>query len=130
MKLIEVWHREMAGMKLVAVVNVSDVHPDLQDWELLEFAWRWTNNVEGSWSRPEFLPSGPGALAAGRNQFLGLPSSKNGDFNEHVHVVGELPGIRSSSVGDIFVLIEDGQPEQPYEVAGCGFRKLEEVAVA
>ena len=66
--------------------------------EALEYAYRWTNNVAGSWSRTDI--------------------EDNGDANDDVEVVkpvGEL-GHRSTSVGDYMRV--DGSL---YRVAMAGF---------
>ena len=116
-RLIEVWHRQEASMQLVAVVEIVSPHPERQDWELLEYAWRWSNNVEGSWSRPADL----GGMA-------------NGDFNDRVHVLAELPvhqgklyGLRSSMVGDVFVLGDAGnaEPSHAYAAQSFGFGEID-----
>ena len=73
--------------------------------EALEYAWRWTNNVEGSWSR-------------------GADNGQNADFNPAVAVIepnyvdaaGKEWGRRSSMVGDVF-----GIGTHSYTVAPAGF---------
>jgi hypothetical protein len=74
----------------------------------LEFAYRWTNNINGSWSLPDLKP--------------------NGDFNPAVTVTAPLPvvdgrtlGHRSSMMGDRFIL--DGKP---YRVDFVGFTPEDE----
>jgi hypothetical protein len=85
-------------------VNVDNLNIN----ESLEYAWRYTNNVDGSWS-------------------LKLGS----DASHNVEVIGNLPvidgkefGIRSSSIGDIFIIGED-----EYMVDIIGFKKLEDPVV-
>lgn len=93
---IEVHHMTGLGLTHVATVDAPD---NLTLEGALEYAWRWTNNVEGSWSIKEAWLSG----------------QENGDFNErvevtaplHVDPAGKTWGHRSSMVGDIFVA--DGQ---------------------
>ena len=72
--------------------------------EALEYAYRWTNNVAGSWSRRDI--------------------EDNGDANDMVTVVkpvGEL-GHRSSSVGDYMRV--DGDL---YRVAMMGFEPADAI---
>lgn len=92
----------------VALVEVDDA---MSVEEQLEYAYRWTNNVMGSWSiQSEFLSSG-----------------KNGDYNENVTVMAPLPvddrgqewGLRSTSMGDQMLI-----GNTKYEVAMCGFEKI------
>lgn len=80
--------------------------------EALEYAYRWTNNVMGSWSikKQKFEDGEP-----------------NGDFNPNVKVVADLHvdesgkawGLRSTSVRDMMHV--DGRS---FEVAGFGFTEL------
>ena len=69
----------------------------------LEYAYRWTNNVMGSWSRDDI--------------------EDNGDFNPAVKRVADLHedgmGLRSTSVGDMMHV--DGRS---FEVAMMGFTEL------
>ena len=92
----------------VALVEVDD---NMSVEEQLEYAYRWTNNVMGSWSiQSEFLSSG-----------------ENGDYNENVTVIAPLPveyrvqewGLRSTSMGDQMLV-----GNTKYEVAMCGFEKI------
>ena len=76
--------------------------------EALEYAYRWTNNVEGSWSRSDI--------------------EGNGDANDDVEVInppapGEY-GYRSTSVGDYMKV--DGTL---YRVAMMGFEPAETIQV-
>ena len=78
---------------------------DLDD--ALEYAYRYTNNVMGSWSIKE-------------RELGGMP---NGDFNDDVTVLYTRPdgmGQRSTMMGDH--LIVDGVT---YKVAMMGFKKVE-----
>ena len=74
----------------------------------LEYAYRWTNNVMGSWSRKEEVFE---------------DGSANGDLNDNVVVKAPLHeggmGLRSTSVGDMMHV--DGRS---FEVAGFGFTEL------
>ena len=80
--------------------------------EALEYAYRWTNNVMGSWSIKK------------KNFEDGEP---NGDFNPNVKVMADLHvdesgkawGLRSTSVRDMMHV--DGRS---FEVAGFGFTEL------
>jgi hypothetical protein len=76
--------------------------------EALEYAYRWTNNVMGSWSRKEEVFE---------------DGSANGDLNANVTVKAPLHeggmGLRSTSVGDMMHV--DGRS---FEVAGLGFTEL------
>ena len=80
--------------------------------EALEYAYRWTNNVMGSWSIKK------------QNFEDGEP---NGDFNPNVKIVADLHvdesgkawGLRSTSVRDMMHV--DGRS---FEVAGFGFTEL------
>ena len=76
--------------------------------EALEYAYRWTNNVMGSWSR---------------KQEIFEDGSANGDLNANVVVKAPLHeggmGLRSTSVGDMMHV--DGRS---FEVAGLGFTEL------
>jgi len=85
----------------VAEVQVAD---DISDADALEFAFRWTNNTNGSWSGGERDYSNP-------------------DYNADVEVLEPLPvangreyGHRSSMVGDVF-----GLGPRAYKVMSCGF---------
>ena len=90
----------------VAFVEVGDRTGD----DALEYAYRWTNNVMGSWSiKQEFLDG-----------------HENGDYNEDVTVMAALPeyngrkmGLRSTSMGDYMLL--DGVK---YRVAMVGFEEV------
>jgi hypothetical protein len=86
----------------VAFVEVGDRIGE----EALEYAFRWTNNVMGSWSIKE--------------EYLG--NTKNGDFNEDVTVLYNRPdgmGQRSTSMGDQMLL-----GTTKYKVAAFGFEEI------
>ena len=94
--LIEVFH----GDDQVAIV----ITPDDNVESALDYAFRWTQNLEGSWSRPE-----------------------NPDHNDRVTVVAPLPvrngktyGLRSSMVGDLFITAAG----ERYRCASFGWDKL------
>jgi len=90
-------------------ITVAEVETTLTEVdEALEYAYRWTNNVMGSWSRPEKTFSN------------GEP---NGDFNPAVTRIAPLHddgmGLRSTSMGD--EMIVNGKT---YTVAMMGFEEV------
>ena len=101
----------------VAVVTADPVSasPVTTESEALDYAYRWTNNLEGSWSK--------------KMAWLYDSSNKmfdNGDFNVDVEVVAPLPkvdgkvfGLRSSMMGDKFVV--NGKE---FAVATFGFDEI------
>ena len=91
------------------VVAFVDVDESLPLINKLEYAYRWTNNVMGSWSiKKEFFDDG----------------EPNGDFNPNVKVMAPLHeggmGLRSTSVGDQMLI-----GNKKYGVARMGFETLE-----
>ena len=83
--------------------------------ETLEYCYRWTNNIAGSWSKDEILTGDNGETI------------NNGDYNKNVKVVSDLPvydgktyGMRSTSVGDQMLI-----GNQKYVVAGVGFKTID-----
>ena len=95
------------------VVAFVDVDPSLSLNKKLEYAYRWTNNVMGSWSiKKEFFEDG----------------EPNGDFNPNVTVMKPLEkddsgkewGHRSTSMGDQMLV-----GNKKYVVAMMGFETLE-----
>ena len=92
----------------VAFVKVDDT---MTVEEQLEYAYRWTNNVMGSWSIKSKV----------------LSSGENGDYNENVTVMAPLPvddrgqewGLRSTSVGDQMLV-----GNTKYEVSMLGFKEI------
>lgn len=95
------------GFRDVAVVDASrfdNVN------EALEYAYRWTNNVMGSWSIKKPYLDGIG---------------ENGDYNEDVTVLYTRPdgmGQRSSMMGDRFIV-----NNVVYKCAALGFKEVETV---
>ena len=90
------------------VVAFVDVPDGTDDMNAMEYAYRRTNNVMGSWSRKEkFFEDG----------------SENGDYNENVTVMAPLHeggmGLRSTSMGDQMVV-----GTKKYEVAMLGFEEI------
>ena len=79
--------------------------------EALEYAYRWTNNVMGSWSiKEEYFEDG----------------EKNGDYNPNVTVMaplkevdGQTYGLRSTSMNDQMLL-----GTTKYKVAMMGFEEI------
>lgn len=89
----------------VTVAEVETTHTDVM--EALEYAYRWTNNVMGSWSRPEKTFEN---------------GETNGDYNPFVTTLAPLRngmGLRSTSMGDEMVV--DGKT---YKVAMLGFEEV------
>ena len=87
-------------------VAIVDAPPNMSDEERLEYAYRWTNNVSGSWSRGDI--------------------ENNGDYNSDVTVMADLPvhegvtyGLRSTSMGDQMLI-----GNKKYKVAGFGFEEI------
>ena len=106
---VTVYHNENLFARAepnVTFTRMAVVEAPMDDvMEALEYAYRWTNNVMGSWSRTDI--------------------EDNGDFNPNVTLVAPLEGgygHRSTSVGDV-MFTEDGK----YEVAPMGFKKCEEM---
>ena len=105
-------------MKQVAVIHTAfeeqpntvafvEVQDDMEVMEALEYAYRWTNNVMGSWSIKEKYLDGVG---------------KNGDYNPDVTVMAPLidgMGLRSTSMGD--QMLFEGKK---YKVAMLGFEEV------
>ena len=90
------------------VVAFVDVPDGTDEMNAMEYAYRWTNNVMGSWSRKEkFFEDG----------------SENGDYNENVTVMAPLHeggmGLRSTSMGDQMLV-----GTKKYEVAMLGFEEI------
>jgi hypothetical protein len=109
---IVVLHNDFETNKREVVAAVTFDGTDIDAG--LEYAYRWTNNLDGSWSQGEEF-SYDGRLY------------DNPDFNPNVKVLAPLPnhfgrtiGHRSSSVGDIMIV--DGEA---YKVASFGFEKME-----
>lgn len=89
----------------VAFVEVPD-GTDAMD--AMEYAYRWTNNVMGSWSRKEkFFDNG----------------EPNGDYNDAVTVMAPLHeggmGLRSTSMGDQMLV-----GNKKFKVGMFGFEEI------
>jgi hypothetical protein len=90
--------------RTVAFVDVPD---NTETNEALEYAYRWTNNVMGSWSRKEEVFE---------------DGETNGDFNPNVTVMAPLEngmGLRSTSMGDQMLV-----GTKKYKVAMLGFEEI------
>ena len=95
--------------RTVALVDVND---DMSTEQKLEYAYRWTNNVMGSWSIKEKFLKVRGDLI------------ENGDYNESVTVMTPLEnglGVRSTSMGDQMLL-----GTTKYKVDMVGFKPIDE----
>lgn len=96
--------------RTVAFVNVGDRDGIMA----LEYAFRVTQNIQGSWSR------GSSLVYEGKE-------ITNGDYNEDITVMAELPvgsngevmGLRSTSVNDQILL-----GNKKYRVAYAGFEEI------
>tara|TARA_R110001606_G_scaffold48547_1_gene123225 strand:+ start:844 stop:1242 length:399 start_codon:yes stop_codon:yes gene_type:complete len=108
------------GYTDVAEVNIAEMADFANENECLEYAYRWTNNVMGSWSIKK--TSFPDPANGDRI---------NGDYNEDVTVLAPRPdgmGQRSTMMGDIIVAIGESDEigmqgsERHYEVCADGFK--------
>lgn len=98
---------DIVGFGEVASVNVTGIGGSTTD--LLEYAYRWTNNVMGSWSK-----------------------KIGDDANDDVEVLFEREdgyGLRSSMMGDRMMIVDAdpvrGEQEgDTYEVSMVGFKKV------
>lgn len=95
--------------KIVAIVDIPVEIVD--DIEALEYAFRWTQNLHGSWSRA-----------------AEIDGQTNNDFNWRVKRIGDLPthlggevGIRSTSVRDYMSVVTKTGEIRRYRVASIGF---------
>jgi len=103
---------DIEGFTPVAEVQIpTDLSASGTTNDCLEYAYRWTNNIEGSWS----IKKTSFTLADGS-------SVANGDFNNDVTVLKNREdglGQRSSMTNDRFII--DG--EQVFECSFFGFKK-------
>ena len=101
------------GYRDVAIVGVpEEISAFGTTLDCLEYAYRWTNNVQGSWSIKK--TSFPDPANGDR---------VNGDYNENVAVLNARPdgmGQRSTMMGDRMEV--DGKT---YKVDVFGFTELE-----
>ena len=98
---------DVESQNLVAEVNLPSSITD-QD-EALEYAYRWTQNIMGSWSRDDI--------------------ADNPDYNpNHVNRIAPLNeggmGLRSSMMGDQFVVEDASGDRSLHEVRMIGFKQL------
>jgi hypothetical protein len=104
---------EVEGYRDVAIVSIpQEISAFGTTLDCLEYAYRWTNNVQGSWSIKK--TSFPDPANGDR---------VNGDYNENVAVLYTRPdgmGQRSTMMGDRMVV--DGET---YKVDVFGFTKVE-----
>ena len=120
---VTVYHRETIDPRqeqcefdAVAIVNAEGMDSVNQ---ALEYAYRVTNNINGSWSQGPTI------------EWDGVTLDNN-DFDPNVEFIGKYPvgkdgtvyGARSNSVMDMMVI--DGVL---YEVAGMGFKKLYDTSI-
>tara|TARA_R100001369_G_scaffold15030_1_gene29746 strand:+ start:102 stop:500 length:399 start_codon:yes stop_codon:yes gene_type:complete len=108
------------GSTDVAEVNIAEMSDFANENECLEYAYRWTNNVMGSWSIKE--KSFPDPANGDRI---------NGDYNNDVTVLAPRPdgmGQRSTMMGDHMIVIGESDQigmqgsERYYEVCAAGFK--------
>ena len=95
----------------ISAVDTTVVMSDMTIMECLEYAYRWTNNVSGSWSIKK--TSFPDPANGDRI---------NGDYNEDVTVLAPRAdgmGLRSTSMFDR--MIADGKT---YKVDMMGFKEV------
>ena len=110
---VQIHHCDGVGQGPRHVANVRFEGEDIE--RALDYAWRRSNNIEGSWSRGMFLSDG----------------SHNPDYSLDVELLVGLPhhkgrvyGLRSSMVGDVFV-IESASRREAYRVGRFGFEPCE-----
>ena len=78
--IVKVLHREQEGYDEVAVV---DAPTDFDVDQALEYAYRWTNNIEGSWSKKIGADANDNVIAVKfREDGLGLRSTMSLDRME------------------------------------------------
>lgn len=110
MHSIDVFHRELTNeldergfstytLDWVATVKIPE---GMSVEDGLEYAYRWTQNTDGSWSRR-----------------IGNDSNPNVVCYKTKQIKGRIYGLRSSMVGDVFVV--DSDMDQQYKVAMFGF---------
>ena len=121
-------NRETGNIEEFTSVAEVQIPDELSDYdktsEALEYAYRWTNNIEGSWSNEFSIIT----IADGSQ-------IQNGDFNKDVTVLDRREdglGLRSTMAFDRFIV--DGQrqdgsvvPEyrRTFECAFVGFKELQ-----
>jgi hypothetical protein len=119
--IINVFHKSYNAFgQETGYEHVANVYPPMHNDinEALEYAYRYTQNLDGSWSMGEMINDYSNPM------FM----IDNPDYNPDIEVVkpistynGRPCGHRSSSVGDIFIIAGVN-----YEVASFGFKEIEE----
>lgn len=103
MHTIDVFHREIEAddwyLDWVATVKIPE---GMSAEDGLEYAYRWTQNTEGSWSRA-----------------IGADSNPNVVCYKTKMINGRIYGLRSTMVGDLMVV--DSDMSQRYQVKPFGF---------
>tara|TARA_B100001093_G_scaffold291035_1_gene277882 strand:- start:164 stop:511 length:348 start_codon:yes stop_codon:yes gene_type:complete len=98
---------DVESQEHVAVVNMPSSITEKD--EALEYAFRWTQNIMGSWSRNDIEDN----------------SDHNPLFVERVAPLHESGmGLRSSMMGDQFVIENELGDRSLHEVAMMGFKDL------
>lgn len=108
---VAIYHKQPEGYVPPGLIHVANVEFPGEDHEhALEHAFERTQNIEGSWSRS-----------------IEIDGRRNHDYSAQVERLAPLPvfqgrtyGLRSSSVGDVFVI-----GDEAYRVAGMGFERCE-----
>jgi hypothetical protein len=120
-------NRETGDVETFTAVAEVQIPVELSDYdktnEALEYAYRWTNNIEGSWSSEFSIIT----IADGSQHI-------NGDFNKDVTALEHREdglGLRSTMAFDRFIIdhqAEDGSvvPEyrRTFECAFVGFKEI------
>jgi len=120
-------NRQNGDIEEFTPVAVVKIPVELSDYDktndALEYAYRWTNNIEGSWSSEFSIIT----LADGSQHI-------NGDFNKDVTALEHREdglGLRSTMAFDRFIIdrhAEDGSvvPEytRTFECAFVGFKEI------
>ena len=121
-------NRETGNIEEFTPVAVVQIPVELSAFgttdDCLEYAYRWTNNIEGSWSSEFSIIT----IADGSQHI-------NGDFNKDVTVLERREdglGLRSTMAFDRFIIDaqrEDGTVlsgySQAFECAFVGFKELQ-----
>lgn len=121
-------NRETGNIEEFTSVAEVQIPVEISDYDktnsALEYAYRWTNNIEGSWSSEFSIIT----LADGSQHI-------NGDFNKDVTALEHREdglGLRSTMAFDRFIInrhAEDGSvvPEyrRTFECAFVGFKELQ-----
>ena len=112
-QIIKVIHRAFEDLGEHEEVAEVTVYRDANLHSNINFAWRVTQNFEGSWSRDKYMPNG----------------DLNDDYNPWVKTIKPLIvdeddkewGHRSTSQGDVFVL----DTGEAYTFARRGLHKID-----